>query len=608
MRTPSQKAAIFPKTHHWRVADIWDVSATVTALWHQLENRALSTGTSCKITVSVLLIFLWSGLGLISTAVAQSRRCVVATVQPLATDAGIEAFRQGGNAVDAAVAAALTLGVVDNHNSGLGGGCFILIRRPDGKFSAIDGREKAPLAATRDMFVRHGKTQPELSTTGPLAVGVPGALAAYALGIAKHGRRELSDLLLPAAAIAERGFALDRIYARNLRSSSNALAKYAGSRSVLMKTDGTCYAKGENLCQPDLADTYREIAKQGIGWFYKGPFASAVAKWMSKNGGILTAKDFANYECVERKPIISSYRDWKIVGFPPPSSGGVHVAQILNIVENFNLEDEYARDPARALHIILEAMKLAFADRAHWLGDADFADVPQGLIDKDYAKLLSERINPIRATDVLEHGNPTRAGEEFFGRHTTHIAAADSEGYWVAITATVNTSFGSKVIVPGTGVILNNEMDDFSSQPGVPNAFGLVGAENNAIAPGKRPLSSMSPTIVLNQRGDPVMTLGAAGGPKIITQVVLTLVRCLDFGYTLPDAVAEPRYHHQWRPNRVLVEATAADETIAKLKQLGHQMTMRERSGVTQAVGLNASGELIGIHDPRVPGKVGHSD
>jgi gamma-glutamyltranspeptidase/glutathione hydrolase len=252
-------------------------------------------------------------------------------------------------------------------------------------------------------------------------------------------------------------------------------------------------------------------------------------------------------------------------------------------------------------------MKLAFADRAHWLGDADFAKVPMGLIDKDYAQSLAKRIDVQKSSDVQSHGNPLPFDGKYFNRHTTHIAAADSEGYWVAITATINTTFGSKVIVPGTGVILNNEMDDFSSQPGVPNAFGLIGAENNAIAPLKRPLSSMSPTIVLDQRAKPVMTVGAAGGPKIITQVLLAITRCLDLDQSLDQAISGPRFHHQWRPDRVLVESATADEVVEGLRNYGHNIEQIQHSGITQAIGVSETGKLIGVHDPRVPGKVGHA-
>ncbi|NOZ40715.1 MAG: gamma-glutamyltransferase [Planctomycetes bacterium] len=535
-------------------------------------------------------------------------QCVVAAVQPLAVDAGIAAFRAGGNAVDAAVATALTLGVVDNHNSGLGGGCFVLIRTPDGSLIAIDGREKAPSAASRDMFLRDGKAQPELSTVGPLAVGVPGALAAYAKALEKCGERQLGDLLLPAAELAEHGFPIDRIYAAKLKDKAETLQRFPGSRTTLLKPNGTAYREGEILRQPDLARSYNQIAKHGIDWFYRGEFAERVGQWMKANGGILTAEDFANYQAVEREPIVTIYRDFKIVGFPPPSSGGVHVAQILNMLEQFPLADEYRKNPVTASHLMLEAMKFAFADRAYWLGDADFAKVPRGLVDKSYCQTLAARIRRDALAEVPRHSTPPRATSDLFGKHTTHIAAADSAGYWVAITATVNTSFGSKVIVPGTGIVLNNEMDDFSSQPGVPNAFGLIGAENNSVAPGKRPLSSMSPTIVLDANDQPVLTVGAAGGPKIITQVVQTIIRRLDFGQSLSDAVAAPRLHHQWQPDRVLAEEAVPEKILTGLRKIGHQIRTISASGVTQAVGRDEQGELVGVHDPRVPGKVGYAE
>ncbi len=533
--------------------------------------------------------------------------CVVASVHPLATDAGTAAYLRGGNAVDAAIATALTLGVVDNHNSGIGGGCFILIRDPLGKITAIDGRERAPLAATADMYLRDGKADPELSTTGPLAVATPGALAAYDLALKSLGKTKLADLLRPAAEIADNGFPIDRIYAGKLAAKAKQLSQFPGTAAVLLKPDGSPYTAGERLRQVDLARSYRAIAASGIDWFYRGPFADQVAAWMREHGGILTTEDFDRYQPALRQPIITDYRQWKIIGFPPPSSGGVHVAQILNILEPFDLRSEHQRDPIRATHLVIEAMKLAFADRAHWLGDADFAKVPLGLIDKDYARSLAKRIDVEKSSDVASHGNPLPFDDKYFNRHTTHIAAADTEGYWVAITATVNTTFGSKVIVPGTGIVLNNEMDDFSSQPGVPNAFGLIGAENNAIAPLKRPLSSMSPTIVLDRAGKPVMTVGAAGGPKIITQVLLAITRCLDFDQSLSQAISGPRFHHQWRPDTVLVEDATDDEVVAGLERSGHKVERIQHSGITQAIRLTESGELIGVHDPRVPGKVGRA-
>jgi len=533
--------------------------------------------------------------------VATGHRAVVATVHPLATDAAIAALERGGNAVDAAVAAALTLGVVDNHNSGIGGGCFILLRLADGRTVAVDGREQAPGRARPDMFVRDGRARTDLSQAGALAAGVPGALAAYALAVRQYGRLDLAQLLLPAAAIAERGFAIDRIYAGNLRRTAAALARNEAARKIFFHADGSPLRQGELLRQPDLARTYRALARHGVDWFYQGPFAERVAAWMVANGGIMTAGDLADYRAKVRPPIVTTYRGYTIVGFPPPSSGGVHVAEILNMLETFELEK--IDDPVELVHIVAEAEKLAFADRAHWLGDADYVKVPRGLVDKGYARQLAGKIDRARATVVSGHGDPARWRGGWFGGHTTHIAAADAEGNWVGITATVNTSFGSKVVVPGTGVVLNNEMDDFSIQPGVPNAFGLVGARANAIEPGKRPLSSMSPTIVLKE-GRPVLAVGAAGGPKIITQTLLVLVRHLDLGYSLPRALAAPRFHHQGLPGRLLVDRTFPAPWIAGLRRRGHKVESAASLAVVQAVGRSAeSGLLIGVHDPHVPGK-----
>jgi gamma-glutamyltranspeptidase/glutathione hydrolase len=530
-------------------------------------------------------------------------RCVVASVNPIATDAGLAAYAAGGNALDAAVATALTLGVVDNHNSGIGGGCFILIRKPDGELLAIDGREMAPAAASRDMYVRDGKADPELSTTGPLAVAVPGAIAAYAHAIGESGNKSLADLLTPAAEIAEKGFPLDRIYAERLKKTAKALSKFEGSRTIFLKADDKTYKKGEILRQADLARSYRSIAEHGTDWFYHGEFAEKVDQWMSDNGGILTEADFAAYKPIDREPLITTYRGFTVVGFPPPSSGGIHVAQILNIIEPFDVAGEFEHDPIRGTHLMIEAMKLAFADRAYWLGDSDFVKVPQGLVDKEYAKSLGDRIDLAKASIVATHGEPPQAENNMFKKHTTHIAAADSEGYWVAITATVNTSFGSKVVVPGTGIVLNNEMDDFSSQPGMPNAFGLVGAENNSIAPGKRPLSSMSPTIVLDGDKQPVLTVGAAGGPKIITQVVQAIIRTIDLDENLKEAISAPRVHHQWQPDAVLAESAVGNEMLQGLEAMGHRIEKIDESGITQGIALDGEGVPHAVHDPRVPGK-----
>jgi gamma-glutamyltranspeptidase/glutathione hydrolase len=523
----------------------------------------------------------------------------VASVHPLATDAGMKVLKSGGNAMDAAVAVALTLGVVDGHNSGIGGGCFMLIRRSNGSFVAIDGRETAPAAATRDMFIRNGKAETELSQTGALASGVPGSLAAYDYVVHHFGKKHLKDLVLPAAALAEQGFRLDRAYAERLKSVASEMARFDSSRAVFFK-DGSPLGEGAILKQPDLAATYRHIAEQGNDWFYRGPFAQATEKWMKENGGLLAAKDFRAYEIKLREPVIGSYRGYELAGFPPPSSGGVHVQEILNIVEHFELK---TLEPATRFHVIAEAMKLAFADRAYWLGDPDFAKVPHGLADKKYAATLAAKIDLEHARAVPTHGTPPDWQRNSFKKHTTHFSVADAEGNWVACTASVNTSFGSKVVIPGTGVVLNNQMDDFSIQPGVANYFGLVGSEANAVQPGKRPLSSMCPTIVLKD-GKPLIALGAAGGPRIISAVVLELIGMLDFELSPAEAVARPRFHHQWSPDELVIENAVPEEIQKALAARGHKVTRSGAVGVSQIVARRLDGGFWGAADPRAGGKV----
>ncbi len=534
--------------------------------------------------------------------VARASENMVASVHPLATSAGISALESGGNAVDAAIATALMLGVVDGYNSGIGGGCFILIRLPDGRFIAIDGREVAPAAAQRDMYIESGKPNTKASQTGPLAVAVPGALAAYTEAVAQYGRKPIADSLNRAADVAENGFEISSIYARQIRNTAEELRPFSGSQAILLDPQGKPWPAGHRLQQIDLAETYRQIAANGLDWFYRGPFAERTAAWMAENGGILSVEDFKQYRTRQREPLISTYRDLQVIGFPPPSSGGVHVAQMLNILESFDLAKIHRDDPALATHYVAEAMKLAFADRAHWLGDPAFADVPRGLVDRDYAKQLATRIQDSQSIEVEGPGQPSEFDPRFFEKHTTHIAAADREGYWVAITTTVNTTFGSKVIVPGLGVVLNNQMDDFAIAPGVPNAFGLVGNENNQIAPGKRPLSSMSPTILLRD-GKPLMTLGAAGGPRIITQALLAILRTQDFAQPLADAIGQPRFHQQWSPPLLYLEQGFPEDQQRSLVEKGHRIEISRTAGVTQAIWFDESSQqFVGVADPRAQG------
>ena len=510
-------------------------------------------------------------------------------------------LRQGGNAIDAAVATGLVLGVVDSHNSGLGGGCFMLIRLSDGQVIALDGRETAPAGAKADMFVRDGKAVPELSRTGALASGVPGQAAVFHEAVIKYGKLPWGVHCEAAAKIAEQGFPLSSASAARLLAVQKDMARFPSSKEIFFGSNGKPLEKGALLKQTDLARTLRALGKGGADWFYRGDFAKATAAWMRENGGLITEKDFADYALKRRTPLETTYKGHHIVGFPPPSSGGVHVAQMLNIIEA-----KGAVGSEDMPHLIAETMKLAFADRAFWLGDPAFTKVPKGLADKEYARQLAAKIDLSKATPVKGHGTPPKADEHVFEKHTTHFSAADASGTWVACTATINTSYGSKVVVPGMGVVLNNEMDDFAAAPGAPNAFGLVGSDANLPAPGKRPLSSMSPTIVFE--GDrPVLAVGAAGGPTIISQTLLAILHILDEGDTPTAALARPRLHQQWSPDELRVEKRMPESVKAELRRRGHVLNEVDFIGSTQAVAQPAKdGPFVGAHDPRSKeGRVG---
>lgn len=533
-------------------------------------------------------------LTLVGRAAEEPRRGMVAAVHHLASEAGVEIMRRGGNAVDAAVVTGLVLGVVDSHNSGLGGGCFLLLRLPSGEVVALDGRETAPAAATADMFLRQGKAVPELSRTGALAVAIPGQAAVFHEAVIRYGKLPWKVHCEMAAQIAEAGFPVPRVYAARIAAVAKDLAAFPASRAIFLRADGTPLQEGEIHQQPELAKTLRALGAGGPDWFYRGPFAQATAKWMRENGGLITEADFAAYTFKRRTPLETTYHGRRIVGMPPPSSGGVHVAQILNILE--------AKGSVRSEdfpHVVAEAMKLAFADRAFWLGDPAFTKVPRGLADKDYGQSLAAKIDVAKATLVKDHGTPPRADEHVFEKHTTHFSAADAAGNWVSCTSTINTSYGSKVVVPGMGVVLNNEMDDFAAEAGAPNAFGLVGAEANLPAPGKRPLSSMSPTLVFEGER-PVLAIGAAGGPTIISQTLLALLHILDEGDTPAQALARPRFHQQWSPDELRVEKSMPSALKDDLRRRGHVLKEVDIIGSTQAVGQPVKdGPFVGAHDPR---------
>jgi gamma-glutamyltranspeptidase / glutathione hydrolase len=543
-----------------------------------------------------------------------------ATVHPLATQSASEAMRAGGNAIDAAIAAALVLGVVDGHNSGIGGGCLILARLSNGAIVAVDGRETAGAAAYDTMFVRDGVADASLSQTGPLACGVPGQIAAMKRLHADHGRLAWNQLFDWAIGAAENGCPVSAATARTLAAEATDLARFAASKEIFLDRDGKPPREGEQLVQKDLAKTLRSIAEQGAEWFYTGPFAASCAEYLQSIGGILTQEDFVRYRAIDRSPITTVYRGMSILGFPPPSSGGIHIAQMLQMMQPYPVREWYESSPIRFYHLLAECMKRAFADRAFWLGDSDFVSVPSGLLDPQYALDRMKDFDPSRATLGIERGYPPRSDAERRivdpaqpngkdGKHTTHLTTADREGNWVAMTCTVNTSWGSKVTVPGTGVILNNEMDDFAIAPGTPNAFGLVGSQANAVAAGKRPLSSMSPTLVLDAMGLPVITCGAAGGPRIINATLQTLVRTIDCGQSIEDAIAAPRVHQQWRPDQLLIESEIGKGTSYEitepiregLKSLGH--TVKSSSGLAVAQGIQRRGDrLLAAHDPRAKG------
>jgi gamma-glutamyltranspeptidase / glutathione hydrolase len=553
-----------------------------------------------KTAVVLALVWTVGRSGIANTA--QGTHGVVASGHPIATQAGMEALQVGGNAVDAAVAVGLTLGVVDGQNSGIGGGCIMLVRQANGRVFVVDGRERAPLSATRNTYVRNGQADPNLSQVGALSIATPGALLAYNYAAANFGRIPIRDHLIRGADLAERGFAIDAGYAERLAEAAKQLGMFEASRAIFLHPDGSPLQAGEMLRQIDLGRTYRAIAQQGIAYFYRGAFALATINWMATHGGLINELDLASYRLGIREPVTTTYRGRGIVGFPPPSSGGVAIAEILNIIEHFDLK-KMGPNSADLIHVVAEAMKLAFADRAFWLGDPDMVRVPRGLEMKPYAAQLARRIRMDHTTPVLEHGTPPAATQNYFGGHTTHFSTGDAAGNWVACTATLNTPFGSKVVIPGTGVLMNNDMDDFSIQPGVPNYFGLVSGDANAVDGAKRPVTSMSPTLVL-VNGKPVLAVGAAGGPTIISQVVLAIIYTVDFGMDLEKALAQPRFHQQWQPDELRIESAVGEAVLQELQKRGHRLVPVKAIGATQAAGVNTNGTaLVGVSEPRGYGR-----
>jgi len=526
---------------------------------------------------------------------------MVSSQERYATEAGLAVLKEGGNAIDAAVTMGFTMAVTLPSAGNIGGGGFMLVHLAnDNQTIAIDYREKAPKAATRDMFLDEtGEVDPEKSRYSHAAVGVPGTVAGLTMALEKYGTISLARALQPAIELAENGFPVSEYLHRSLVAVKERMQAYPASLAIFYKPGGEPYQIGETLMQRDLAQSLRLIAREGSKAFYHGAIADAIVTEMAANDGLISKADLAEYQPVIREPIRGTYRGYEIYSMPPPSSGGIHLVQLLNILEAFPLS-ELGQNTAQTIHLMTESMKLAYADRSKYLGDTDFVSVPiSGLISKSYAEQLRRNINLTQATPSQEiaPGNPNPFIES---NNTTHYSVIDNQGNAVANTYTLNFSYGSKITVPGTGILLNNEMNDFSAKPGVPNAFGLIGGEFNAIEPEKRMLSSMTPTIVLKE-GKPFLVTGSPGGSRIITTVLQVILNVIDHDMNVAEATNAVRVHHQWLPDQLMIEQGLNEDTRRLLEEKGHQMTVTNTMGSTQSIML-VDQTLNGASDPRRPG------
>jgi gamma-glutamyltranspeptidase/glutathione hydrolase len=533
-------------------------------------------------------------------AVSAEHGMVVAQ-EKIAAQFGADFLRQGGNAVDAAVATGFALAVTYPRAGNIGGGGFMVIHSTErNEDVAIDYRETAPSAATRDMYLgADGKPDADKSRNSALGIGVPGTVAGLALALEKYGSGNftLAQIVKPAIELARNGFIVTDDVADTLPDMYRRMARWPNSAKIFSRADGAPLHDGDRLTQPDLAATLSVIAEQGPRGFYEGPVAEKLAKAVAAAGGIMTADDLKSYQAVIRAPVRGNYRGYDIVSMPLPSSGGTVLVETLNILEGFAMSD-LKQGAAPSLHVMIEAMKRAYADRARYLGDPAFVNAPtQTLLAKDYAVRQRASIDPARATpsaDVL------RIAPQREGSNTTHYSVVDSHGNAVSNTYTLNFPYGVGLVADGTGVLLNNELDDFTAAPGASNAFGLVGFEANLPGPGKRPLSSMSPTIVLKD-GKPVLVTGTPGGSRIISAVLQIVVNVLDYKMDVAAAVAAPRVHHQWMPDEVRVERGFPAEMLDELRAKGHQVI--EPLGQTSAnsIAVTPNG-LLGAPDPRTRG------
>ena len=538
-----------------------------------------------------------------SAGEARGKGGAVASRSPLATEVGVGVLRRGGNAVDAAVAVGFALAVTHPSAGNLGGGGFMVIRLANGDIGANDHREKAPGDAHRDMFLDgEGDVVPGLSTASHLAAGVPGTVDGLLTVLARHGTLSPREVIEPALRLAKEGFALPADIAAQFARYQESFAPYPASRAKFARPDGSAYAAGDLFRQLDLAATLERIAEHGRDGFYTGRTADLLVAEMARGGGLISHADLRDYRSVWREPVRGTYRGFDIVSMPPPSSGGALVVQILNMLEPHDV-GSMGHGSAAVAHLMIEAERRAYADRAEHLGDTDFYDVPLGLlVDKDYARRRFADFDPAAASKSADIGAGDWPEES---PETTHVSVMDAAGNAVAYTTTLNLGYGAKIVVPGAGFLLNNEMDDFSSKPNTPNSFGLIGGEANAIEPGKRMLSSMSPTIVL-QDGKPVLVTGSPGGSTIITTVLQVIVNVVDHGLNVAQAVAAPRFHHQWVPNRIRYESGALPpRTLATLRSIGHVDLEATRSiGDANSV-MRVGDEFVAASDPRNAGGAG---
>ncbi len=525
---------------------------------------------------------------------------MVASQEATATQVGLEVLKGGGNAVDAAVAVGFALAVTLPRAGNLGGGGFMLIHMAElGETLALDYREEAPVAAGRDLFLdADGKVDNQRARFSYLSAGVPGTVAGLSAAQARFGRLSLAEVLAPAIRLAEEGMPVSVALAEGLAARAERLKAWPETARVFFKADGSPYSAGEKLVQSDLAWSLKEIARDGAAAFYEGEIGQRIAADMKANDGLITESDLAAYDVVWREPVTGSYRGYAIASMPPPSSGGVHLVQILNLLESYPL-GEMGAGSAATLHVMAEAMKLAYADRSQHLGDPDFWKVPQrGLTSKAYASRLRQRIDQDRALAATEIGPGDPVPYE--SNETTHFSVADRFGNVVSNTYTINFSYGSGIVAKGTGILLNNEMDDFSAKPGTPNAYGLIGGAANAIEPGKRPLSSMTPTLVF-KNGKPWLVTGSPGGSRIITTVLQIVLNTVDHGMNVAAATAAPRMHHQWLPDELRIEPGFSQDTLRLLAEKGHRVVIKNAMGSTQSL-LRIEDGWTGASDPRRPG------